>query len=131
MSEQNSSDSKNSRGYQDVMRSIDDFFHQTYRRFQAPPLFAQSIAVRTQESLEAFIIFAELPGVDKQLIHLEALPHALAIRVMSSESSEQSVEKERLVSIPFVYGEKDIKANYKDGLLRITIHRHRQSISID
>ncbi|MCM2674624.1 Hsp20 family protein [Alkalicoccobacillus plakortidis] len=131
MSDHKSSDSKNSLGYQDVMRSIDDFFHQTYRRFQSPPLFAQSISIRTSDSTDAYTIHAELPGVDKQLIRLEALPHALAIRVLSNESSEQLVEKERLVSIPFVYSDKDIKASYQNGLLSITITRHRQNINID
>ncbi|MDQ0206211.1 Hsp20/alpha crystallin family protein [Alkalicoccobacillus murimartini] len=130
MSDQKSNESKSS-GYQDVMRSIDDFFHQTYRRFQPPPFFSQSIAIRTTDSEDAFIIHAELPGVDKQLIRIEALPHVLAIRTLSAESSEQSVERERLVSVPFVYNDSDIKANYENGLLRITINRHRQNITID
>ena len=131
MSDHKSDESKSSSGYQDVMRSIDDFFHQTYRRFQPPPLFSQSIAVRTSNEEDAFIIKAELPGIDKQLIRLEALPHALVIRVLTSDLSADNIEREKYVSVPFVYNESDIKATYQNGLLTITIHRKRQHITIE
>ncbi|WP_185971096.1 Hsp20/alpha crystallin family protein [Alkalicoccobacillus porphyridii] len=132
MSDHKSDEGKSSLGYHDVMRSIDDFFHQTYRRFQPPPLFSQSsIPVRTTDEGDAFIIQAELPGIDKQLIRLESLPHALVIRVLTEVSSENRIEKERYISVPFVYNESDIKASYQNGLLHITIQRKRQQISIE
>lgn len=131
MSEHKPNDEKSSFGYQDVMRSIDDFFHQTYRRFQPPPLFSQSISIRTSNHEDAFEIKAELPGVNKELIRLEALPNALAIRILSPNSSEHTIERERYVSIPFVYNESDIKATYQNGLLSITIHRKRKQITIE
>lgn len=131
-------------GYRDILRSIDDFFQQTYQHLQDHPLFDPPIPVRVIEQSDLFIIEAELPGVDKKQIQLDIYRQSVRIRVNHSEHVQVNNEKnemiekhdsmqirERIIPIPFSIKEQDVKATYRNGLLKIKIPNKRQHIQID
>ncbi|WP_165763866.1 Hsp20/alpha crystallin family protein [Halalkalibacter urbisdiaboli] len=131
-------------GYRDILKSIDDFFQQTYQHLQEIPLFDHPIPIRVYEQSDYLLIEAELPGVDKQQIHLDIYRQSVRIQVNHSEQVQINNEKndivekrestqvrERIIPIPFSIEKKDVKAAYRNGLLKIKIPNKRQNIQID
>ncbi|MFC0471829.1 Hsp20/alpha crystallin family protein [Halalkalibacter kiskunsagensis] len=131
-------------GYQDILKSIDSFFQQTYEQIQENPLFLPPIPVHVFEEQDALIIEAELPGIDKNQINLDILRQSIRIQVTQDERSEYKDDnqgiherhnrtqvRQRVIPVPFIIQEHGVKATYKNGLLRISIPNNRKQIPID
>ncbi|WP_100404205.1 Hsp20/alpha crystallin family protein [Bacillus solitudinis] len=144
MSEKHSKPRKLPNGYQDILRSIDDFFQQTYQQLQEYPLFNSPIPTRVIENKDVFIIEADLPGIDKNQIQLDIYRQSVRIRVHHHEEVQVNDEKldvvqkqassqvrERIIPIPFAVSENDVTATYRNGLLRIKLPNNRRNIEID
>ncbi|MFC0560448.1 Hsp20/alpha crystallin family protein [Halalkalibacter alkalisediminis] len=132
------------KGYQDILKSIDNFFQQTYDNIQDNSLFLPPIPVHVFEDEKTFVIEAELPGVDKKQIALDIYRQAIRIQVSQDEQSEIIDEttgiterrghtqvRQRVIPVPFVIREQDVKASYKNGLLRILVPSNRKQIPIE
>ncbi|GAF23535.1 MULTISPECIES: Hsp20/alpha crystallin family protein [Shouchella] len=126
-----------------LLGSIDQFFQQTLNHLPRP--FTQRIIpVRVEESVKAYTIIADLPGIEKNAIHLRSHYQSLMITIEEKEqvatldekghtlSEQQSVSiRERSVPVPFSFSEADIHAHYANGQLTITIKKNEKPISID
>ncbi len=131
-------------GYNDVMRSIDEFFQQTYERIHSNPLFAEPIPIQVQDNRNEFIIEAMLPGIDKKQIRLDIYRHSIRIQILHEEVTEMNHDKEkvsqrnetvelreRVVSVPFPIQKEQVRATYRNGLLKISITNKDEAIQID
>ncbi|GAE35752.1 Hsp20/alpha crystallin family protein [Halalkalibacter akibai] len=131
-------------GYQDILKSIDGFFQQTFQNIQENPLFLMPIPVNVYETKTGIIIEAELPGVEKRQIGLDIFQQSIRIQVTEEERTEiiddhsgtlerrgSKQVRQRVIQVPFIIREKDVKASYKNGLLRISIPSNRKQITIE
>ncbi len=114
-------------GFEDFYHLLDDFFNDL-----APTKARlQDFRLDVKESDSEFTIEAELPGVDKEEIHLEAKDERLRISVQREEvvdeEQEDYVHKERRLGsmerVLYLPGmdEDRIKASFQNGLLNIQI----------
>lgn len=123
----------------DFLRSIDDFFHNSFRDFQ----FMGGFPVHQYETKSHYIIEAKLPGVKKEQIHLDIYSNQIKISVENSEVVEDKDDKhnlyqrsrsyhkaERIIMLPFFITERDIKASYRDGILKIIVPNKKKTIEI-
>ncbi|WP_332694646.1 Hsp20/alpha crystallin family protein [Halalkalibacter lacteus] len=144
MSDQQPWSKKIPQGYQDILKSIDSFFQHTYEQIQDNPLFLAPIPINVFQEHQSLIIEAELPGTDKKQIKLDILRQSICIQVTQDERSEYKDDKQgiherhnrtqvrqRVIPVPFLIQEQDVKATYKNGLLRISIPNNRKQIPID
>lgn len=90
------------------------------------------VAVNIIERDEDYLVEMAVPGINKENIHIELDGNKLSIRGESSESKE--VNEENYTHREFSYGEftrsftlpkdvdvQNIEADYKDGVLKITV----------
>ena len=117
-------------------RLFDEFFGVTpARREAAASLWAPAMDVR--EDKDNFYIEAELPGLKKEEIQLEYSNNVLMIKgERKFEKKEENanyhfVERSygsfyRSLSLPRTVDGEKIAAEYKDGLLRITIPKKEE-----
>ncbi len=144
MTEQNPWSKKLPQGYQDALKSIDDFFQHTYDQLQHHPMFLPPIPIRITEENDLWVAEAELPGIDKKQINLDIYRQSIRIQVTQGETTEiideqkkttkrqeQMQVRQRIIQVPFLVQEQFVKATYKNGLLRITIPNNRKQISIE
>ena len=95
------------------------------------PAISGGFRVDIQETEGSYVLEAELPGIDKDNIHVEVENDSLTIKVEQDERTEQKEEhylrRERRFSRcqrSFYLGDIDhekIDAQYKDGVLRIEL----------
>ncbi|UTR04652.1 Hsp20/alpha crystallin family protein [Alkalihalobacillus sp. LMS6] len=130
-------------GQVNLLGSIDHFFQQTFKHL--PRAFSQAIIpVRVDETKESLIITADLPGIDKQAIHLRCRYQSLVLTVEQTDqlstldesgqtvSEQQSISiREREIPVPFLFSEEDIRAHYANGQLTVTIENKQKQIFID
>jgi len=125
---------------------MDSFFDESFKHFNS---FFDQIAfdVDMYETKTDVVIEAELPGYKRDQIQLEIIDNQVRIAVEDTKLVEEKNEQrmyrniersfhriERLVSLPFTISEKNTRASYKDGILRITTPRRetsRRFIDID
>jgi HSP20 family molecular chaperone IbpA len=113
------------------LQSIDDFFKSPF-----PP--GANLQVETTEADNEYIISAELPGVKREQIHLNISGNYLTISVENKELETTEDEKNqiyqrkylqqkssRTISLPHTINEKNVKASYRDGLLKIRIPQEK------
>ncbi|WP_227936085.1 Hsp20/alpha crystallin family protein [Alkalihalobacillus deserti] len=144
MSDQQPWSKKLPKGYHGILKSIDNFFQQTYDNIQDNPLFLAPIPVNIFEDEKTFVIEAELPGVEKRQIALDIYRQAIRIQITQDERSEIIDEtkgitesrghtqvRQRVIPVPFIIEEQNVRASYKNGLLRILIPNKRKQIPID
>jgi HSP20 family protein len=116
------------------LQSIDDFFKSPF-----PP--GASFHVDTIETGNEYIISAELPGVKRDQIHLNISGNYLTISVENNELETAEDENNniyrrkylrqkssRTLSLPHTINEKNVKASYRDGLLKIRIPQEQGKI---
>lgn len=91
-----------------------------------------------KETEKEFIINAEIPGVDKKDIKLEVQDNLLTI---SFEKKQEKDEKDRgwriiersygkfsrTISLPQPVKSENAKASYKDGVLKITLPKQKET----
>ncbi|MDT8860589.1 Hsp20/alpha crystallin family protein [Alkalihalobacillus sp. MEB130] len=130
--------------YQNILKTIDGFFQNTMQQLNDNPLFLAPIPTNVFETNDSFIIEAELPGVSKKQIGLDIYRQTVRIQVTQDERSEYIDDesgitervghtqiRQRVIPVPFVIHEQEVKATYKNGLLRIIIPNKRKQISIE
>lgn len=113
-----------SRPMQELMQTFDDWF-------QMP---AKTFPVWQEENAHAYIIRAELPHIKKDQIELASSENCLSITVCSHEQLKETndikkIYKEknswgcvsRTVCFPMKIDEGNIKASFKNGMLKITV----------
>ena len=116
------------------LQSIDDFFKSPF-----PP--GATFNVDTIETGDEYIISAELPGVKREQIHLNISGNYLTISVENKELETAEDEhnqiyrrkylqqkSSRTISLPHTINEKNVKASYRDGLLKIRIPQEKGKI---
>lgn len=143
----------NKEPFGDLMKSMNDFFHQkpvrrlldTIDDFFEQPFPPQQIPVDMYETDHELIISADLPGIKREQIGIDFIGNQLTITVNHNEVTEEKNEKKhyyykkvennqsiRTVTLPYNVHEKDVKATYQDGVLKIRIPRQRKKrIMID
>ncbi|MBU8907453.1 Hsp20/alpha crystallin family protein [Desertibacillus haloalkaliphilus] len=130
--------------YSDLLKSIDNFFTETFKNFHDNGLFAPSFPVHMYETDQYYMIEAELPGVKKEQIQLDIYQNHVRIGVEHQEIINEEDQKndffhqqrsyqrrERTIPLPFTISEKDAKARYANGLLTIKIPNKRKTIDIE
>ncbi|WP_078595402.1 Hsp20/alpha crystallin family protein [Evansella clarkii] len=128
------------RPFGDLLQSIDSFFQDTVKHIKAP----RFIPTYQYETKKEYIIEAELPGVQKDQIGLDIYQNYIKISVQSEEITEEKDDiqntfkhssrfqrAERVVQLPFLVNESEVKAVLKDGVLQIRIPNKRKRIPID
>ena len=127
----------------ELMRSMNHFFHERPMKgllqtmdefFKNPTPFSSPFPIDVEETDKQYIIIAELPGVNREQIHLDILGHYITISVHSVESyteeddrknivkRRQSMQKStRTIPLPQPINENMVKASYQNGLLKIQL----------
>lgn len=132
------------KGYQDILKSIDEFFQNTYTHLNEHPMFLAPIPVRVKEEKDIWKAEIELPGVKKSQIKLDIYRQTIRIQVIEDEQTiytdaknniterhGHSQVRQRVINVPFLINEKEVKAVYSNGLLIITIPNRRKKIPIE
>jgi HSP20 family protein len=117
--------------FYDFMKSVDSFFDESFRRLNTF-INRNTFLVDLYETKSDVVIEAELPGYKRDQIQVEILGNQLRIAVENSEITEEKNDEniyylkkrplqkvERFISLPFSISEKDTRATYQDGILRI------------
>lgn len=113
----------------DPFRFLDDWS----RRFFSTPFFGGTMTFRTDisDQGDSYLLEADLPGFDRDDIHIEVYGDDLVIR--AERSSQQEEKKEQYLHCERSYGScqrrfdvsgidvDGIHAKYKDGVLRLTM----------
>ncbi|MCA1030463.1 Hsp20/alpha crystallin family protein [Bacillus timonensis] len=120
-----------------LLDSIDDFFEQ--------PFPIPSIPIDMYETKSELIISADIPGVKREQIFIDVNGFNLKISIDQTEEFEEKNEVKhyfykkhsfqrasRTVQLPYSVKEQEVKALYRDGVLKISIPKKRKnSIKID
>jgi HSP20 family protein len=109
-----------------------DFFHPFFREDRELSVWDGYPAVDVYESDNNIVIKAELPGLDKDNIHIDVKDRVLTLK--GERSSENEIKKdnyyrrerrlgkfERCFTLPGDVDAEKISADYKDGVLKIEI----------
>ncbi|MFD1735099.1 Hsp20/alpha crystallin family protein [Bacillus salitolerans] len=128
----------NAKPLKGVMDSIDEFFHRS---------FVGSIPIDLYETKNELVVHAEIPGVKREQIFLDIVGNVLKISVEHNEESEEKYDShnyyrrersynrlERTVHLPYPVNEKQVKASYQNGVLKIRAprgQRRKSRIQID
>jgi len=120
--------------------NIDRFFNQLWNTF--PQMENDSLTwqpqVDVKETKDGYEILADIPGLDKKDIKISLHDNVLTPKgdrkIDEKKENEQSYHIERLFgsfSRSFTLPEKvdpdNIKANYKDGVLRVTLQKSEET----
>lgn len=118
------------RPFRNLLDSIDELFQHTY--------FKPRFKVKVQEEDDKYIVYAQLPGVQKNQIHIHTMINRLTITVNQSEVETIENDKTKTVqnkqsysqvsrTIPFFHPvvEKQTKATYRDGLLTVIVPKRK------
>ncbi|WP_456277381.1 Hsp20/alpha crystallin family protein [Bacillus sp. AK128] len=113
----------NAKPLKGVMNSIDDFFSRS---------FVPSFPVDLYETKDELVITAEIPGVKREQIYLDIVGNTLRISVEHENEIEETntvqnyyrrerayQRSERNVQLPYPVSEKQVKASYQNGILKI------------
>ncbi|WP_068673355.1 Hsp20/alpha crystallin family protein [Oceanobacillus sp. Castelsardo] len=128
------------------VRKLDTMFNESFKHLQKN-FNHNSFPIDVKETENEIIVLAELPGVNRNQIKLEIVGNQLKIgvedkRSFSEKNEEESYyrheesfqNKERVISVPFDIPEKETKASFHNGLLKVTIPKKnskRKFINID
>ncbi len=120
-----------------VDRLFDDFFGLERGTMREPSL-AVVPAVDLEETDDAFKITAELPGMDKKDIHITFENNVLTIS--GEKKAEKEIKEEnyhrlersygkfqRSFELPGYINRDKIEADYKDGVLHITVPKSEEA----
>lgn len=134
----------------DLIKSMNDFFNEKPIRgflqsiddfFNSPFPSGASFHVETIKTGNEYVITAELPGVNRNQIHLNTFGNYLTISIENNELINEEDENNQLfrrrqfhqktsrtIALPQPINEKKIKASYRDGLLQIRIPQEKGKI---
>lgn len=132
--------------FQLIKKSMNQFFQerpvknflQSMDEFFSNPFPNMSFPVSVNETEEEHIIKAELPGINKEQIHIDVFDNRLIISVTHMElvqeentqhqiihKSQTYKKSSRTVALPFVIDEQKVKASYQNGLLTICVKKQK------
>jgi HSP20 family protein len=107
---------------------IDRLFESVLGDYSAPS--ADRFPVDLYEDKENYYVRAELPGVDRNDINVEMIEDYLTIgasRKTQQDGREQSFSFSRSVSIPESVQSDKVSAEYKDGVLTVTLPKKEEA----
>ena len=115
-----------------INRIFDDFFYPTLRDDSEKSIWKWNPAVDIFQDENNIVVKAELPGINKDDLHVDVKDGVLTIK--GERSSDNEVKEnnyynrertfgrfERSFSLPTDVNSEKIKADYKDGVLKIEI----------
>jgi HSP20 family protein len=118
--------------------SLKGFLQQIDDLFNTPFPFVHPLNAEVSETENEYMIQAELPGIKREQIEIEALNQYVIISIHSSEalieedengkviSKQQSIQSsKRTIPLQQPIIENSIKASYENGLLKIRIQKQR------
>jgi HSP20 family protein len=124
--------------YKDMGSIIDDFL-KTQNKDASFGEGKWAPAVDIREDKERFLVIADLPGVDKENMHISLEKNILTLK--GSRSYEQRDNQEgfsrverslgqfhRQFTLPQIADESQISAKYKNGILEISIPKKEQAM---
>src|ERR1041384_2569462 len=122
---------------QDRMNRLFDDAGRTWRNDEPAATTSWSPAVDIYETEGEIIVKAELPGVDRKDISLHLEKNVLTLkgeRKFEKETKEENYHRieraygafSRSFSIPATVDEEKIRADYKDGILKIALPKKDQ-----
>ena len=125
-----------SRLRQEMNRLLEDFFGETAEE-RAPAEVMRVPSVDVIDREDDVLVRAEVPGIDKEQIQVEAMPEALLIKAEVKKEEEEKKENyvrherrmgtyQRLIPLPAEVKPDQVKAHYKDGVLEITLPKSEQ-----
>ncbi len=111
---------------------FDDFFYPSRRSSEREGLWNWNPAVDIFEEQDSIVIKAELPGVNKEGISVDVKGRVLTLKGERSVDNEVKEEKyyrrersfgrfERAFTLPAEVDPGTVKAEYSDGVLKITV----------
>lgn len=119
------------RANESMSRLLDDFFAPTLSNDQLS-LQSWNPSADVYEEDDHYVVKAELPGVDKKNIHVDVQENVLILKGERSNGKEVKEENfyrkeiaygtfERSFALPDGVDADKIKADYNDGVIKITI----------
>ena len=124
-----------------ALRRRDDAFEQMVREFFRRPAFEEGgiaePAVEVAESNGDVTVKMEIPGVDKDHIHLTVADDQLTVRGETRKESEEKKKNyyrqeihygafQRSVALPVEVDASKAKAELKNGMLKVTLPKSAQ-----
>jgi HSP20 family protein len=97
-------------------------------------------AIELQETPESYVLRAFLPGLDSEALNIEAAKKAVAISGKTNRpelaeghkylySEFPSGEFRRVVNLPEVIAHTEVKADYVDGVLTLTMPKAPETVN--
>ncbi|MBN1482325.1 Hsp20/alpha crystallin family protein [candidate division KSB1 bacterium] len=119
-----------------VDRFINDFWNDSLSAWEDDST-VWSPRVDVKETKDAYEVMADLPGLDKKDINISLRDNVLTVKGERKHEEKKEDERHyyyersrgsfcRSFRLPEKVAEKDIKAEYKDGVLRITLHKSEE-----
>jgi HSP20 family protein len=119
-------------------RMFDEFFSPTVRNDVTMSARGWNPVVDIYENEENIVITAELPGVDKKDMTVDVKGRVLTLKGERSTDNEVKEDNyyrqercygkfERCFTLPVEIAPEKIKADYKDGVLKIDIPKTKES----
>ncbi|WLV25591.1 Hsp20/alpha crystallin family protein [Aciduricibacillus chroicocephali] len=108
-----------------VMKQIDSFFHQSRNRFKTV-VNAHEIPATVKETERGYEITAQLAGYSREQIRMQVIGNQLHITALKNNTSTSDDNKlKKVITLPFLISEKDVRASHKDGLLKVLIPKKK------
>jgi HSP20 family protein len=113
-------------------RMFDGFFYPTTRDDESMSMWGWNPVVDIYDNDDHIVIKAEIPGVDKKDITIDIKDRVLTLKGERSSASEEKKDNfyrrertfgkfERSFALPAEVNLDQVKADYKDGVLKIEI----------
>lgn len=117
---------------------FDDFFYPAGKANSDEGSWRWNPAVDIYEEADNIVVKAEIPGVDKESIHVDVKDRVLTLKGERAVENEVSDEKyfrrertygsfERAFTLPASVDADAIKAEYKDGVLKVLVPKPERS----
>ena len=121
-----------------INHMFNDFFSPTFSCDEAISIWGWNPVVDIYENEENIVIKAELPGVDKNDIVVDVKGRVLTLKGERSTDNEVKEDNyyrqersygkfERAFALPVEIDPEKIKADYKDGILKIDIPKAEEN----
>jgi HSP20 family protein len=125
----------NNRSMDDWLKSFEQFVNKGITQFEQ---YADQLSfeVETEETPQDYRIYANLKEYQPEDIQIEVLNQGLQIKAQREEiqsmknkrtghfQERKSMKRtERFVQLPFMFRNEDIKAQYNNGILMITVNK--------
>jgi HSP20 family protein len=126
------------RSLMDVQTGLDRVFEEFFGPSLARQEAVRAPTIDVSETADEVVVRAEVPGVDKEGLEVEALPESLSIRAEMSEEKEEKEQTyhrrerlwrryERLIALPAEVVADRVKATMKDGVLEVRMPKTERS----